>query len=244
MSKPSLPAVAELPVMWQSASIDVESVAPLRQFNIKEAYDVANMSAVICVQVPETRAYRLLLSCNVESGTRATVRVMSADDDAFDNIANFNRIPKEEAADFIPLLNNSGLVSADSTEQQKLAYIRANFKQAVVSIPAGQQKLRVHASQKLLPNTADPKAYSLKVFAPLLGFTIAGGQTNLSVVVTFPPSFEGFPVVIEAPVVEALAGQPMPGEAVPAFNGTIAAVPAFAWHWRNDPKVTINYRYS
>lgn len=244
MSKQPLPPVTELPVMWQSANIDVESVAPMRQFNLAEAYDVANMSAVICVQAPEARAYRLLLSCNVESGTRATVRVMSADDDTFDDIANFNRIPKQEAADFIPLLNNSGLVPADATEEQKLSYIRSNFKQAVVNIPAGQQKLRIHASQKLMPRNSDPKAYALNVFAPLLGFTIAGGQTNLSVVVTFPPSFEGFPVTIDAPVVEALAGQPMPGEAVPAFSGTIGAVQAFAWHWRNDPKVTINYRYS
>lgn len=233
----------ELPVQWQSVNIDIESIAPLRQFNPQESYDVANMTAVISMNIDQERAYRILLSCDVESGTRAFVRTVSSTDDKFDEVQRFKRIPKQDAIDIIPFLDKSGLVGSGETEDQKIEYICKNFKQAVISIPAGSQKIRIHASQKLMPQNNNPREYSLKSFAPLLGFTIAGGQTNLSLVVTFPPSFEGSNLTIDAPAVEQIPGQPVPADVIPPFDGTIGAVRAFAWHWKNDPKVTINYRY-
>lgn len=239
MSQP----LVELPALWQSVNIDVESVAPIRQFIPTESYDVANMSAIIQVEVSAENEYRLLLSCDVESGTRATVRVMSTTDDVFDKIKRFNKIGKAEAKDFIPLLDKSGFVPVEAPEVEKTAYIRKNFKSATIKIPAGQQKLRIHASQKLNPIDGDPKKYRLTVFAPLLGFTLAGGQSNLSVAVTFPPQFQGATLNIAEPVVEPLPGQPQPG-LVSEFKGDIACLKAFAWCWRNDPKVTINYTYS
>lgn len=241
MAHSILPLVTELPVQWQSAVVDIESVAPLRQFN-STSYDVANMTAVACLQVAEARDYRLLLSCNVESGTRATARVMSSDAQ-FDVVKRFSQITKNEASDYIPLLDKSALMPSDSTETQKVDYIRKNFKHAVINIPAGQQKIRIHASMKLNPTNGNPREYELVQFAPLLGFTIAGGQTNLALTITFPPAFEGNNIAIDPAVVEQIAGQPIPTDAVPPFDGTIGAVRAFAWHWRNDPKVKIKYRY-
>lgn len=235
--------IDELPVQWQSVNLDIESVAPLRQFNPTESYDVVNMTAVVSINIQQERKYRLFLSCDVESGTHATVRTVSSTDDKFDILEKFNRITKQEASDFIPFLDKSGLLDNSASLEQKIDYIRKNFKQAIISIPSGQQKLRIHASQKLKPINNNPREYSLKSFAPLMGFTIAGGQTNLSLVVTFPPSFEGNNPAIDTPIVDQIPGQPTPTDAVTPFNGTIGAVRAFAWHWRNDPKVTINYRY-
>lgn len=242
MAKPEMPPVTELPVQWQSVVVDVESVAPLLQFPANNSYDVANMSAVVCLQVPEDKQYRLLLTCDVESGTRATARVMSSDNQ-FDSVEQFERIEKKDAKDYIPLLDKSGLVSPETSEADKVEYIRKNFKHAVIRIPAGQQKVRIHASKKLLPVAGNPKEYELVQFAPLLGFTIAGGQTNLALTVTFPPAFEGNNMAIDPATVEPIPGQPNPSDAVPPFDGTIGAVRAFAWHWRTDPKVKIKYRY-
>lgn len=242
MAKKPLPPVLELPVQWQNVVVDVESVAPLLQYQQNEAYDVANMTAVVCLQVPSTAEYRLLLSADVENGTSATVRIMSSDKE-FETEEKFERIDKHDAKDYLPQLDKSGLVAADATEELKLDYIRKNFKQAVVSIPVGEQKLRIHASKKLVPVSGNPREYSLIQFAPLLGFTMAGGQTNLALTITFPPVFEGNNMVIDAAKVEPIPGQPTPSDAVTPFDGTIGAVRAFAWHWRTDPKITIGYRY-
>lgn len=242
MAKQQLPPVVELPVQWQSVVVDVESVAPLVGFDVNKAYDVANMSAVVCLQVPEDKEYRLLLSADVESGTRATARVMSSDDQ-FDTVKRFEKIGNNEAADYLPQLDKSGLVPSDTSEKEKLKYIRKYFKHTILRIPAGQQKIRIHASKKLVPIDSNPREYQLVQFAPLLGFTIAGGQTNLAVTVTFPPTFEGNNISIDEPKIDPIPGQPMPSDAVAPFKGTIGAVNAFAWHWRTDPKVTIKYRY-
>lgn len=242
MSNPNKPQVTELPVQWQSVTVDVESIAPILNFVDGIAYDVANMTALVNVNVPEARIYRLLLSCDVESGTRATARVASSDE-AFDKVERFERISKQDASDYIPLLDKSGLVAADATTDDKLKYIRNNFKEVLINIPSGQQKIRIHASKKLVHTPGNPREFTLVQFAPLLGFTIAGGQTNLSLAVTFPPAFEGGNIAIDTPLVEPIPGQPVPSDAVPPHNGVIGAVHAFAWHWRTDPKVTIKYRY-
>ncbi len=186
MSNLNKPPVTELPVQWQSVTVDVESIAPILGFNDATAYDVANMTAVVNVNVPEARAYRLLLSCDVESGTRATARVAS-DDSNFDKVERFERISKQDATDYIPLLDKSGLIAADAPATAKIKYVMENFKEVSINIPSGQQKIRIHASKKLTHTPGNPREYSLVQFAPLLGFTIAGGQTNLSLVVTFPP---------------------------------------------------------
>ena len=233
--------VSELPVLWQSVVVDVESVAPLMQFS-QDSYDVANMTAVVAVQVPEQKKYRLLLSSDVESGTRATVRVVSSDEQ-FDTVESFVKLGKQEAVDYLPQLDKSGLVDPSLPEKDKVKYIQANFKEATILVPMGVQKLRIHASKKLVPATAGGREYSLVQYAPLLGFTTGGGQVNLSLAVTFPPAFEGNAMTIDAPSVDPIPGQPAPSDAVAPFDGTIGAVRAFAWHWRTDPKVTLKYRY-
>lgn len=243
MNTNTLP-VSELPVQAQAVTIDVESIAPFRNFDPSESYDVANMTAILTVNVPIEQDYRLLLSCSVESGTQASIRTVSSTKDDFDKKKDFVRIKKEEAKDFFGFLEKSGFLSPEASDDQKTEYVCNFFKQVVITIPARTQKLRIKASQKLTPVNGNPREYSLTSFAPFLGFLTAGGQVNLSLVVTFPPSFEASNITIDNPIVEALPGQPTPNDATPAtIAQQIGAVKAFAWHWKTDPKVTINYRY-
>lgn len=242
MSPKDKPQVSGLPVQYQSVNIDIESISPLKNFDPVESYDVANMTAVLSVNIPQEQDYRLLLSCNVESGTHGTVRTVSLDD-KFDKVVDFVRITKKESVDFFSFLDKSGFLPADASQEQKSDYVCENFKQAVVTIPSGQQKLRIQASQKMMPVNNNPREYSLKSFAPMLGFSTGSGQVNLSLVVTFPPAFEVSNMVIDTPVIEQIPGQPTPTDATTPYAGAIGAVRAFAWHWKTDPKVTINYRY-
>ena len=80
--------------------------------------------------------------------------------------------------------------------------------------------------------------------APLAGFILApGGQANISVTVTFPPQFAAPGLSIGAPVIT-----PLPGQAAPTVQQTGPFNPAektvYGWLWRQDPKVTVPYRYA
>jgi hypothetical protein len=119
------------------------------------------------------------------------------------------------------------------------------FKVAKLRIPAGQQILRIHASQKLLPTTADNRSFQLVMYAPLCSFVMAGGQTNLTAILTLPPDFQVPTLQVTEFKVEPLPGQSMPGEGSPATTPVQASnSKVYAWHFRNDPKITVSYRYN
>lgn len=239
MNAPSI----DLPIQYQTLNIDIEPVAQMRQFG-QDAYDVANWTGVIAVNSPADQDYTLVLPFAIESGTRATVAVVSADNDTFDVVAQFKKLggPEEQ---FLPYLKKMGLLSDTATElTPELKELVKGFKIATLRIPAGQHILRLRASQKLLPQSDDKHAYQLVLYAPLCNFTLGGGQTNLTAIVSFPPDFQA-PATVDPPVVEPLPGQSTPGDGSPPATPVQAAnQKVFAWHWRNDPKVTINYRYN
>ncbi|MDO8336120.1 MAG: hypothetical protein Q7T74_05075 [Candidatus Saccharibacteria bacterium] len=239
MSNPIL----ELPIQYQTLNIDIEPVAFMRQFG-PDAYDVANWTGTVAVNSPAEQIYRLVLPFAIESGTRATATVVSATDDSFDVTARFKK-PSGSINQFLDYLKKMGAVPAEATAipQELKAFVKG-FKVTDLKIPAGSHIVRIHASQKLVSKTDDKHAYQLVMYAPLCNFVLAGGQTNLTALVSFAPDFQA-PVTVEAPVIEALPGQTMPGEGSPAaLPAQVANQKVFGWHWRSDPKVTINYRYN
>ena len=115
---------------------------------------------------------------------------------------------------------------------------------AGIFIPAGSQVLRFHARQILRPVGGDTRAYEVEFFAPLAGFVLApSGQTQMSVTVAFPPAWAAPGMSISQPVITPLPGWSEP-PAQPSEPIAIAERPIYGWLWRNDPKVTIAYRYA
>ena len=65
------PITLDLQVVNQTINTDIESVAPLRNFNPDEAYDVANSTITATVIAPEEKVYRLVLAADVEAESLA-----------------------------------------------------------------------------------------------------------------------------------------------------------------------------
>lgn len=234
--------VLDLPIQYQTLNIDIEPVAQMRQFG-PDAYDVANWTATIAVNSPAEQDYELVLPFGIESGTRATISVVSATDDNFDVVATFKKLGGKTER-YIPYLQKMGLLPGDQTVlTPELKAFAKGFKITTLHIPAGRHILRLHASQKLESTSTDKRAYRIVMYAPLCNFVLGGGQTNLTAIVTLPPDFQA-PAQVTPPVVEPLPGQPTPGEGSPAALPVQAANnKVYAWHFRNDPKITIDYRY-
>ncbi len=232
------PITLDLPVRNQNINIDVESIAPIRGFKPDEAYDVANMTVTAELEVPQEQNYRLVLRGDVEAGTHAFARIVSADKAKFDEVATFKKLVGNEVDELAPVLDKAGI----PYQKPDLKSIAKGFKIADISIPAGNHVLRIHSSQKLLPVNNNPKAYQLVVYAPLLSLTLTSGATKLSASVVFPSQFEEKAVIAD-PVVEPLPGQSTP-QLDNQFNEKIACQRAIAWCWHNDPRITINYTYN
>jgi hypothetical protein len=234
--------ILDLPIQYQTLNIDIEPVAQMRQFGA-DAYDVANWVATIAVNSPADQEYELVLPFAIESGTRAEIAVVSSTNEDFDTVERFKK-PGGKPDQFIPYLQKMGLLaSGESTLTPELNEFVKGFKTASLRIPAGQHILRLHASQKLKSTSEDKRAYRLIMYAPLCSFVVGGGQVNLTAIVTLPPEFQA-PVQVTNVTVEPLPGQPMPGEGSPAALPVQAANnKVYAWHFRNDPKITIDYRY-
>lgn len=237
----STPITTDLAVIRQSINVDVESVAPTYQFN-NDAYDVANSTITATVQVPSTAKYRLVLAGQIESGTSALVRVVSGTDDQFKNIVNFKRITHGQADIIKPVLQKLGVaLSPDRSKRDQLIEHAAQYKIADITIPAGQQVLRIHASEKLIPVDGDPRQYRFTMYAPQLSLAPAS-NVRLGVTVVFPLDFSAS---IDPPVVEALPNQPqanlVSGGDTPVSLG---AQQAFGWAFQADPKITMSYRYA
>jgi hypothetical protein len=235
------PITLDLPILSQGINIDVESVAPLRNFNPSECYDVANATITALVNAPTEQVYRLVVHADVEAGTRAFARVVSATDDKFDVVANFRRITKHDEPLLQPVLAKAGIALDGQHPDAALHELAKHFKIADLAIPAGQHVVRIHLSQKLLPQAGNPKAYQLVMYVPLLSF-VPSGAAKLAATVVFPLGFEQTAAIAE-PVVEALPGQSLPG-ADAYTNGLIGLQKSFGWCWHYDPKVTINYVYN
>lgn len=233
--------ILDLPIQYQTLNIDIEPVAKMRNFST-DAYDVVNWVATIAVNSPAEQDYELVLPFAIASGTRASVSVVSSTNEDFDIVAQFKK-PKGNT-DFVPYVKKMGLLAeSESTLTDELKALTKGFKTATLRIPAGQHILRLHASQKLESTSEDKRAYRLVMYAPLCNFVMAGGQTNLTVIATLPPDFLA-PVQVENVTVDPLPGQSMPGEGSPAATPVQASNnKVYAWHFRNDPKITINYRY-
>lgn len=241
MAEPK-PITLDLQVVNQTINTDIESVAPLRGFSPSEAYDIANSTIAATVVAPEEKEYRIVLAADVEAGTSAFVRVVSSTDDKFDVTAKFKKIAKKDASILKPVLDKAG-IALDSTlpEKQQLERLTQFYKVADVKIPAGQQVVRIHASQKLHPQGGDPRAYSFVLYAPQLSFN-PSGNVRLGATVVFPLDFEQ-KATISAPIVEQLPGQSAPNQ-LAANECTVGLQKAYGWAFQSDPKITFSYRYN
>lgn len=225
-----------LEVSRQSVNIDVESIAPLRGFG-PDSYDVANSTITANVNVPVAGDYKLVLAMAIESKTSAFVRIVSATDDAFDTIAHFKRIPKREVSILRPVLEKAG-IPLEPDLQTQLEREASHYKTADITLPAGPQVLRIHASQRLTPVDGNPKAYRFTVYAPQLSLAPTS-NVRLGVTVVFPLDHN---VTVAGPVVESLPNQaPVNTD---AFTDTMLGQQrAFGWAFHADPKISIGYTY-
>lgn len=234
--------VLDLPIQYQTLNVDIEPVAQMRQFGA-DAYDVANWTATIAVNSPTEQDYELVLPFGIESGTRATISVVSATNEAFDVVAKFKK-PRGKLEQFAPYLQKMGLLTAGETQlTPELKDLARGFKVAILRIPAGQHILRLHASQKLISSSSDKRAYQLVLYAPLCSFVPSGNGVNLTALVTLPPDFQS-PNMQVTTRVDPMPGQPSFSDATPpAIPTQVCNNKVYAWHFRNDPKITIDYRY-
>lgn len=235
----TIPITTDLQVLNQGINIDIEAIAPLRSFG-PECYDVANMTITATVQSPAEQKYRLVLAADVESGTSAFVRVVSADKH-FKDPANFKRIFKKDAEIIRPILTKAGIaLDPNLDEDEQLETHAAHYKIADITIPAGQQVLRIHASQKLNPIDGDPRRYRFTMYAPQLSLAPVG-NVRLGATVVFPLDFAGR---IDTPLVEPMPGQPaanlVGGGDTPVQLGLQQA---YGWAFQADPKITLSYTY-
>ena len=232
----ALSPVINLPVRSQVLGVDIESIAPYRGF-AQDSYDVANVNGVLVVETPAEQDVRLVLPFPVEESS-AEVRLVST--------GKRTEFRKRDGRgeQFVELLRTIGEIPTDQEPIMKevLAAIK-EFRVADVHIPAGSQVLRFHARQVLRPVDGDARSYEVEFFAPLAGFVLAPGQSQMSVTVAFPPVWAAPGMVIGTPVITPLPGQAAPAEQ-PSGPTPIAERPVYGWLWRNDPKVTIPYRYS
>lgn len=232
----------DLQVINQTINTDIESIAPIRSFSPDEAYDVANSTITATVIAPEEKTYRIVLAADVEAGTSAFVRVVSSTDDKFDTTAKFEKIAKKDAMILKPVLAKAGIALDPAIpEKEQLEKLVSFYKVADIKIPAGQQVLRIHASQKLHPLGGNPKAYSFVLYAPQLSFN-PSGNVRLGVTTVFPLDFEQ-KAVVAAPLVEGLPGQPTPNQ-LAANEVQIGLQKGFGWAFQSDPKITFTYTYN
>lgn len=232
----ALSPIINLPVRSQVLGIDVESIASVKGF-AQDAFDVANVNGVLVVENPTEGEVRLVLPFPVEEAS-AEVRVVSTGE------RKEFRKRDGRAQQFVELLRSIGEIPAGEEPLLKevLEAIR-EFRVADVFIPAGTQVLRFHARQVLMSVEGDPRSYEVEFFAPLAGFVLApGGQSQMSVTVAFPPAWAAPGMSIGTPVITPIPGQPAPPEQ-PSGPTQIAERAVYGWLWRNDPKVTIPYRY-
>ncbi len=238
----STPITLDLQVTNQTINTDIESVAPVRGFIPAESYDVANSTITATVVAPEEKMYRLVLAADVEAGTSAFVRVVSSTDDKFDTTAKFVKIAKKDAAILKPVLDKAGIALDPALPEKKQLEQLVNFyKVADIKIPAGQQVLRIHASQKLHPVGGNPKSYSFTLYAPQLSFN-PSGNVRLGATVLFPLDFEQ-KATITPPVVEALPGQQTPNQ-LAATEALLGLQKGYGWAFQSDPKITVSYTYN
>lgn len=232
----ALSPVMNLPVRSQVLGVDVESIAPVKGF-ASDAFDVANVNGVLVVENPSDQRVRLVLPFPVEESS-AEVRVVSTGE------RKEFRKRDGRAEQFVELLRSLGEIPSDQEPilKEVLAAIK-EFRVADVYLPAGSQVLRFHARQVLRHVGGDPRSFEVEFFAPLAGFVLAPGQSTMSVTVAFPPGWAAPGMSIGTPVITPLPGQTAPPEQ-PSGPSYIAERPIYGWLWRNDPKVTIPYRYS
>lgn len=235
------PITTDLQVHHQGINIDIESIAPIRQFSA-DSYDVANMTITATVTSPAEQPYRLVLAADVEAGTSAFVRVVSASKAHFKDLRPFKRIVKKDAEILRPVLAKAGTaLPPGADEQQQLEERAKGYKVADITIPAGQQVLRIHASQKLDPVDGNPRRYRFTMYAPQLSLAPVS-NVRLGATVVFPLDFIG---TIDTPVVEPMPGQPpvnlIAGGDTPVQVG---AQQAFGWAFQADPMITLSYAYS
>lgn len=235
------PITSDLPVLSQGINIDIESIAPAHGFG-PSSYDVANMTITATVQSPADQEYRLVLAADVEAGTSAFVRVVSATKAHFKDPRSFKRITKKDAPILRPVLDKAGiLLDQTRDEQEQLEAHATGYKVADISIPAGTQVLRIHASQKLSPVDGDPRRYRFTMYAPQLSLAPVG-NVRLGATVIFPLDFNG---TIETPLVEPMPGQPpvnlVGGGEAPV---TVGLQRAYGWAFQADPKITVTYTYN
>ncbi|WP_162924607.1 hypothetical protein [Rubrobacter indicoceani] len=216
--------------------MDVESIAPHRGF-AQDSYDVANVNGVLVVENPTEQDVRLVLPFPSEESS-AEVRVVST--------GKRTEFRKRDGRgeQFVELLKTIGEIPAD--QEPIMKEVRAaikEFRVADVRIPSGSQVLRFHTRQVLRPVNGDPRSYEVEFFAPLAGFVLAPGLSQMSVTVVFPPAWAAPGMNIGVPVITKLPGQDAPPEQ-PSGPTHMGERPIYGWLWRNDPKVTIPYRYN
>ncbi len=238
------PITLDLQVLNQTINTDIESVAPTRGFSLTEAYDVANTTLTATVVAPEDKVYRIVLAADVEAGTSAFARVVSSTDDKFDVVAKFKKVAKKDSEILKPVLAKAGIqLDPSLPEKKQLEQLVPFYKVADIHIPAGQQVIRIHASQKLHPVGGDPKSYSFVLYAPQLSFNPAG-NVRMGVTVVFPLDFEQKATIVP-PTVEGLPGQPAPNQISPTEPAVqVGLQKAFGWAFQSDPKVTFTYKYN
>lgn len=238
------PITLDLPLTSQTINVDVESTAPAQGFSA-DAYDVANSTITAVVNVTEPKVYRLVIHADVEAGTYATVRVVSASDAKFKDPVEFRRIKNQDSEIIEPVLQKAGIpIDPNLNKDKALELLAKQFKVADIQLEAGTHVLRIHSSQKLEQIDKNPKKYRLVMYAPLLSFNPAG-NVRLAATLVFPLDFSSIATI------DSVRDEPLPGLPTPNLVAgghtpvQLGGQQAYGWLYQNvDPKIIAEYTYN
>ena len=238
------PITLDLPLTSQTINVDIESTAPAQGFTA-DSYDVANSTITATVHVVQQKMYRLVLHADVEAGTHATVRVVSASEAKFKDPIEFRRIKSQDSEIIEPVLQKAGIaIAPDLKKEDALEQLAKQFKIADIQLEPGTHVLRIHSSQKLEKLEGNPKKYRLVMYAPLLSFS-PSSNVRLAATLVLPLDFNSM-ATINSVRDEPLPGLPTPNLAAGGHTPLqLGGQHAYGWLYQNiDPKIIVEYTYN
>jgi hypothetical protein len=225
-----------LTILWQTTLVDVE---PGSRYGYRT--DAAAVNSTLAIRNPTGVPVRfplILATTDAEDRTPSHRSVRVAD------VAPALR-PADEDVDWEALasaIRSAALAQGLAPERVEhylvrlRASIRRAFKSEVVTLEPGEERFVRTYQRKLLPETE--AGFEFRAICPLPQFVLAPGGT-ISVVVALPRATERFAVdLFDWTRTSASAFGKDPG--LPPVAGRLLV----SWLWREDPDLSVAYRYT
>jgi hypothetical protein len=234
--------VTNLPITKKHTTIIVEPSAAVDGFDAN-SYDSAEVVTMLWVQNDAERWVEIPLPFPTEKFS-ATVAVISAGPDAYDDRLTTVKRIKGDVTRFIPYLQRFGVPAEVLNDKKKLKEYLQGFRVAMAYLPAGALVLRIQVTMMIEPKPEDAtrKTFAFRAYAPLPSFILAGGRVPMTLMAIFKGD-ENIKRVITKQEVSNPFGEPANPVGEPVLNQSICDDVLFCWKWQSDPVVDFEYHY-